>query len=218
MLSRLVLHPLSRDVGAYVRDAQRLHQFVLSAFGATDGGSARSKHGVLHRLEVDPRVGSLVLYVQSEQAPDWSRVPSGTLAQLDDANPAVRSLDLMFNELAVGMSLRFRLRANVTRCVGVPPAGRIRGPRVPLRSDDARRAWLMRKGKDAGFDVDADSVLVVDEGKSTGNRAGRRITFEGVRFDGSLRISDAERFRTALCGGIGPAKAYGFGLLSIARS
>jgi CRISPR system Cascade subunit CasE len=31
-----------------------------------------------------------------------------------------------------------------------------------------------------------------------------------------LEITDAERFRAALAAGIGPAKAYGFGLLSVA--
>ncbi|MBI2372789.1 MAG: type I-E CRISPR-associated protein Cas6/Cse3/CasE [Deltaproteobacteria bacterium] len=41
----------------------------------------------------------------------------------------------------------------------------------------------------------------------------------GVVFDGTLVVLDVDRFRTeALERGLGPAKAYGFGLMSIARA
>jgi CRISPR system Cascade subunit CasE len=216
MLSRLVLHPLSREVAVCVHDAQRLHQFVQFAFGSSVVGRPRAEHGVLHRLEVDSRVGSLVLYVQSNDAPDWSRLPRGALAEIDEPNPGVRSLDPVLHQLVSGTVLRFRLRANVTRCLHLGRDGKSRGPRVPLRSDDARLAWLVRKGGDAGFEVDPAGITIVHEGRSTGNRNGSRMTFEGVRFDGWLRIRDADRFRDAVRMGIGPAKAYGFGLLSIA--
>ena len=42
----------------------------------------------------------------------------------------------------------------------------------------------------------------------------RRITFEGVTFEGLLRVTDPVAFRQAVEFGIGPARAYGFGLLS----
>lgn len=42
------------------------------------------------------------------------------------------------------------------------------------------------------------------------------LTFGSVRFDGHLQVTDVERFRATLVAGIGSAKAYGFGLLSIA--
>jgi CRISPR-associated protein, Cse3 family len=37
-----------------------------------------------------------------------------------------------------------------------------------------------------------------------------------VLFTGYLKVTDADRFRTALEHGIGSGKAFGFGLLSIA--
>ena len=42
------------------------------------------------------------------------------------------------------------------------------------------------------------------------------MTHLAVRFDGLLRVTDAGDFRETLICGIGPGKAYGFGLLSIA--
>ena len=49
-----------------------------------------------------------------------------------------------------------------------------------------------------------------------GRRETGRLTFGAVLFEGRLRVTEADRFREALATGIGPAKAYGFGLLSIA--
>ena len=49
-----------------------------------------------------------------------------------------------------------------------------------------------------------------------GRRDGTAITFEGVRFDGLLRIVDDAAFRAGVIHGIGPDKAFGFGLLSFA--
>lgn len=44
-----------------------------------------------------------------------------------------------------------------------------------------------------------------------------KLTFGSVLFEGVLEITDAERFQKTLQAGIGSGKAYGFGLLSIAR-
>ena len=120
---------------------------------------------------------------------------------------------------------RFRLRANVTRKIRTKSEGgqSSNGARVPLRDDAQRLAWLVRKGAAAGFvlvtdvtDVGQPDVVIIDEGKSQGRRDGKRLVFEGVRFDGRLRVTDPHRFIEALRAGIGPAKAYGYGLLSIA--
>jgi CRISPR system Cascade subunit CasE len=44
----------------------------------------------------------------------------------------------------------------------------------------------------------------------------RKIQFSAARFDGVLQISDADLFTDALESGIGSAKGFGFGLLSVA--
>lgn len=48
-------------------------------------------------------------------------------------------------------------------------------------------------------------------------RGTRPLTFGSVLFEGRLVVSDVAAFRQALATGIGSGKAYGFGLLSIAR-
>ena len=56
--------------------------------------------------------------------------------------------------------------------------------------------------------------------REAGGGAARReiLTFGDVLFEGRLVVTDAEQFRETLCQGIGSGKAYGFGLLSVARA
>ncbi|MEW6230411.1 MAG: type I-E CRISPR-associated protein Cas6/Cse3/CasE, partial [Bacillota bacterium] len=47
-----------------------------------------------------------------------------------------------------------------------------------------------------------------------GDDHGKKL--RSVRYDGVLRVKDPTLFKKALFGGIGPGKAFGFGLLSVA--
>lgn len=74
-----------------------------------------------------------------------------------------------------------------------------------------------------GFDPDGERPERIVDTRANpatkvhgGRRETGRLTFGAVLFEGRLRVTDADRFREALARGIGPAKAYGFGLLSIA--
>ncbi len=54
--------------------------------------------------------------------------------------------------------------------------------------------------------------------KSRRNDSGKPMTFGAVTFEGILEVTDAEKFRESLRQGIGTGKAYGFGLLSVAKA
>ncbi|MFN5676629.1 MAG: type I-E CRISPR-associated protein Cas6/Cse3/CasE, partial [Roseiflexaceae bacterium] len=86
--------------------------------------------------------------------------------------------------------------------------------------------WLVRKGEQAGFElmrdpfaVDGYAVTVVDERQEHGQRRNGnsidKLTHAAVRYDGVLTVTDTIKFQDALRNGIGPAKAYGFGLMSV---
>jgi CRISPR system Cascade subunit CasE len=220
MLSRLVLQPIHPDVVACLRDVQKLHEFVLLGFGTATPTRARADHGVLFRLDVDSQSGALILYVQSSSVPNWERLPQGSMAEVEGPNPAIRSIDPALPKLIQNLEVRFRLRANVTKRAKVEKGALKPGGRIPLRGDEERLAWLTRKGGDHGFEVvhrrDAPELTIRGDGTVKGQRRGRWLTFEAVRFDGVLRITDDARFREAVMSGVGPAKGYGFGLLSLA--
>jgi len=200
----------------------------MSAFPEqTVSEAARSAYGVLHRIDWHAGEQLAVLLVQSQTRPDWSRLPRHYTDEQEGIQ--VKSLEAALGRLTVGLRLSFRLRANPTRKVGTASktdrlAGkRDNGQRLPV-PDDAKLDWLRRKSAAHGFRLLGarwrnDGAIT---GLGTGNvvkggRRGQRLTFCPVVFDGELEVTDVAAFRRALETGIGPAKAYGFGLLSIAH-
>jgi CRISPR system Cascade subunit CasE len=235
-LSRLILDSRARRVRRDLSDSHQLHRTVLAAFPeAPEGVSAREHFGVLYRIEPLSQAPSLVrLLVQSKAAPVWSHLPAESLGPAPDArgNPAVRQVEHEYERIVVGSRLVFRLRANPTKKLSDRTPGRndpLVGKRVALLREQEQLAWLARKGEVHGFrllktelSTEVPAVQVVTQAAERGRRPGgerdqpMRLCFGAVLFDGCLEVTDAERFRATLAGGIGSGKAFGFGLLSIA--
>jgi CRISPR system Cascade subunit CasE len=224
-LSRLLLNNNSRAVLRDLADSQELHRTLMSVFPQADkpGEGARERFGVLHRLDLDRRRGRLVLYVQSLENPDWSRLPPDYLLFAPGLeNPATKSVAGAYQALKPGAVLSFRLKANPTRKIDTKtgPDGRRRhGRRAELVQEEDQVAWLKRKGEQGGFQVLAVRVAgpAKERGRRQGRGSGALLTLAGVLFEGHLRITDPEQFLNhSLLRGIGPGKAYGLGLLSLA--
>ena len=79
-------------------------------------------------------------------------------------------------------------------------------------------SWLVRKSETAGFRPLAFDVLSRGLFKSRRNPSKDRSTQTHVcvDFEGLLQVTDPAAFAEAWRAGIGPAKAFGFGLLSLA--
>jgi len=86
--------------------------------------------------------------------------------------------------------------------------------RVPLLREEEQREWLTRKLAGVA-DIEAVSVLPHPPVYfRKGSRAGKLVTFS---FEGVLRVLNGPDLVTILENGIGPAKAFGCGLLLVRR-
>ncbi len=215
-LSRLLLNPRSRQVQRETADPYNLHRTLMQAFGPQ-----RHQAGVLHRIEVDGRTGAIMLLVQSQDQPDWSvlaekeyLLPPDPFSGLE--NPAVKPVDLTLHP---GQILRFRLVAN--------PTIKRDGKRHPLYKEEDQCRWLETKGTGSeakkrpgsGFRILEVQVQKLGDqhGYTRSNEEMRhKLTLHTVQFNGRLQITDVVKFTTAVETGIGPAKAFGCGLLSLA--
>ena len=202
-LSRLILNPRNRQVRSELACPYEMHRTLAHAF---DDNYADDR--VLYRVDVERRTGVPPVIVQSLTEPDWSVLPfGGYLLQPSDSKP----IDPGFSE---GQLLSFRLRANPVKRENAT------GRRQGLLAEKDQRVWLDRHGERSGFRV--VRCHVIPEGlqevlrRSNGDQ--RTVTLLSVRFEGLLQVTDAEALRAAVEGGIGPAKAFGFGLLSLARA
>ncbi len=221
-LSRLVLNPRNQDVCRDLARPYDLHRTLLQAFPAGEVHTERAAEdaiGLLYRLDDDPRTGNLHLLVQSQQPPQWERLPATDYLLPVAGNPALRELTL---HLRADQQLAFRLRANPTMRLPTPQGSGAKGKRVGIYDEEAQLAWLARKGKQHGFLL--LQAQIRDDGKLKQAEAVRakngvhNLELLSVQFDGFLQVIDPAALAHAVSAGIGSGKAFGFGLLSLARA
>ena len=203
-LSRLEHAPNSIHTRRCLSDPYEMHRLIWRAFpDRADGGLGR----VLFRTEIQSRKSVLITLVQSEKEPDWKPLEQeGMLsASYKPYEPIVES----------GQRLRFRLRANPTRRVG-DRSDKLHGKRVGMYGEENQREWLLRKAMRSGFEV--TNVLIASRENVTSSTSDKKAHHFAVDFEGTLRVTDPEVLVDTLRKGIGPAKAFGFGLLSLARA
>ncbi len=234
--SRLLLNPRSSRVRRDIADDFEMHRTVMSAFPKLDQRK-RDDPGsgsILWRVDHDRRRGIVMLIVQSELAPDWqpllSKFPGYLSSPPDTELPPVATMDrhLQFHS---GQMLAFRLRANPTRKVRAE--GKKNGQRMGLTLREDQLAWLSRKvaepNRPLGFRLHKVTVMPNpgprrktesgDNSESGGvATVARQLTHVAAIFEGVLEVTDCEAFQNTLRAGIGSAKAFGFGLLSVARA
>jgi CRISPR system Cascade subunit CasE len=205
----------SREVRADLADSQRLHMRIMHMFQDTQ----RESNRVLYRVE---GVDVPIVIVQAESRPNTTVLPN------DYVRAAVRvrdDLEDAFGHIHNGQKLHFRLRANVTKKLATQQQSK--GKRIAITDSQEQVEWLLRKGQQSGFVVlpdpfaiDGYAITVIDEGKFHGVKrkhvTSNKLTHAGVRYEGTLEVTDVQLFVDALRSGIGPAKAYGFGLMSVA--
>jgi CRISPR system Cascade subunit CasE len=232
-LSRIWLNPLRIGAQRLIRNPQALHAAVL---GGIPGQPVTER--VLWRLEPDGthRLGVLVL---SDSAPSWEHlVERAGWSGPDQA--LVRPYQPLLDAVVRGREFAFRLRANPVSATRHPqspsPAqterlarARPRGERVPHRTVEHQLAWLTDRAQGWGFrlPVTADGVPDVrltardrvvftkrDE-REAGTQA-RRVTLQTATYEGRLQVHDPAAARLSLLLGVGPARAYGCGLITLA--
>ncbi len=202
-LSKLILNPDSRQVRIDLADPYEMHRTVMKAFpDRTEGGPGR----VLFRLEPAKSDRAAVVLVQSMEKPDWSEAKETGYAFSVDS----KEYEPSFRE---GQVLRFRLKANPTVRRKTEKNGNLKSARHGLYKHEEQMEWLRgKKASRHGFQV-LDVRIV--ESFNQKSKKGRHTHFS-VRFEGLLKVSDPEDFAEAVANGVGPAKGYGFGLLSVA--
>ncbi|GAM10682.1 CRISPR system Cascade subunit CasE [Geobacter sp. OR-1] len=124
--------------------------------------------------------------------------------------------------LQEGQRLRFLLVANPIKMINDEggrknASGEPKKCRVPLVKEEDQRAWIERKFLDVAQleNLVIDPVFPLRFRKSKEDRAGK---IQQVSFQGALSVQNPESMISLIKTGIGPAKAFGCGLLSLSRA
>ena len=226
-LSRVELRTglaLGQLASAIPQNAYADHQVIWRLMSHADD----EPRGFLFRRE---QIGHWpVFYVLSEREPM-------------DSDPAWQVASKRFDpQLTVGSRLGFVLRANPvsTRKASSDPADRRRyrddvvmqekRREVERVLDPNKRAsqaqlvqragpgWLANRVERNGFALEALHVDGYRQHRLSKRGQDHAIRFSTLDYQGVLRVVDVDRFLTTLANGIGPAKAFGCGLLLVRRA
>lgn len=218
-LSRVCLNPLHAPSLKLVYDLEGIHKKLLMTLSCHQGDKPRTGDqprtaNVLFRIDTNDS-GPTIL-IQSDSAPDWDALELAPRALREP--PQTKAFEPSFS---VGQRLSFRLLARPSSKkagdFGVKPNGKRKsGPRRDCRNDDERLQWLQRKAAASGFVLESCGLTLFSLPQIKSTNGPNANSFSAVQFDGILVVSDPEKLVEAVRKGIGPQKAFGFGLLSLA--
>jgi len=195
-LSKLELNLRNATVRRDLADAYDMHRSLTRGFVS---GTNEHPPRFLWRVEPESKWANPVVLVQSRTSPDWSCFSVRGYLQKE---PGIKNVDTT-KLVQEGYRYRFRLFGNtvLTR----------QGKRYGLSSEEDQIEWLKRKGARCGFDI--DNVLVTSS--DIIYLRGNDICLRQTCFEGILTPNDAPNLQNALVNGVGPAKSFGLGLLSL---
>lgn len=170
---------------------------------------------------IDNLNGERYLMILSEQKPDLSQAARQFGVQSQTDEPAWESLEYepLFARISPGGKWRFRLVANPTVSYARTRDGeRLRGEVHAHTGVYHQRKWLMDRAEKNGFVLEPDAFDVTHTQWYRFSKGGRRIlTLLAVTYEGVLTVIDKQLFEKMLREGIGRAKAYGMGLMTLTR-
>lgn len=231
-LSRVWLNPLRTGAQRLLRNPHAVHAAVL-------GGLAVQpvKERVLWRLDL-PNKHRAELLILTQSEPSWVHlVEAAGWPDTGDGAALVKDYAPFLQRLSPGQEFAFRLRATPVQSTRTPdsPSGaqsrhlasgsRARGVVVPHRTADYQTGWFVDRMARWGFDL-----LTNDDGSFRASLVNRdrlvfskgaaphrsRVVLTTATLEGAVRIGDAARAREVLQSGVGKARAYGCGLITLA--
>lgn len=210
-LTQFEINPARRGAQKLLGSPQAMHAAVLAGFPGDDAGRGR----VLWRVDSGPR--HTYLYVSSMRRPDLTHLVEQA-GWPTAATWSTGDLSGLLAGLAVGQEWGFRLTANPTRSTRV--GDRLRSQRVGCVTAEHQLDWFLTRVARWGIRIpasgDAPAVMVNRRDVRSFRRQDDRVTLAMATFDGRLEVVDPDLLRAAMVEGIGPAKAYGCGLLTLA--
>ncbi len=230
-LTRFRINTARLGARSLLASPQRLHAAVMSSFAGALPSDANGSR-VLWRLDRNARA-EVLLYIVSEERPDLTHLveqagwPTTASWQMYDYGAFLGGLQ-------AGSNWAFRLTANpvhhVRRKDGDPTK---RTAHVTPRH---QMGWLLARQEASGFRIletppdrrrlaqgDEFQLTVRDERRHRFEKANpqsdRRtsVPLVTVTFDGRLEVTDPVALARTLTSGIGKAKAYGCGLMTLAK-
>lgn len=216
-LTRMQINTRRRGAMKLLASPQAMHAAVQSGFppGSLDTAGGRA----LWRIDRNSN-DDVALFLASPIEPDLSHLveqagwQSGEMWQTRDYQP-------LLHRLTAGQRWTFRLTANPV-FHGIKK-GKDWTDTKPLAhvTSKQQESWLLDRSERLGFHVqdgphDESALRIVGRSTLRFSKGGHRVVIGTATFEGILKVTDPVALSVALTHGVGRAKAYGCGLLTLA--
>jgi CRISPR system Cascade subunit CasE len=232
-LSRVWLNPQRTTAQRFLQNPHVAHAAILAGISRQPVDQR-----VLWRLGPDPGTAHrLELLILTQTRPSWEHlVEQAGWPSSDEPEAITRPYEPLLNQIMLGRQFAFRLKANPVSSTKHPDApsrvqkeriaaqARPRGVRVPQRTAAHQLDWLTARINQWGFTIAAGeaglpAVRLTARDRLSFRKSGASagpVVLQTATFDGIVEITDPDAARRSLLHGVGPAKAYGLGLLTLA--
>lgn len=201
-LSRVELDMKKRETIRAFAQLSRFHGAVETAF--KDGRKRR-----LWRL--DALAGKKYILLLSEDKPELDHIRKQFGIEDKETSCVTKDYTPWLDKIQENRSYHFRLVANPTYSEAIENGrGKVKAHVVPRYQEQ----WLLRQAEKNGFRADEIGILE-SQWKTFHKKSGNIVSILSVTFEGSLTVTDREKFIAALTEGIGRGKAYGMGMLTV---
>lgn len=209
ILTRTFLNIRRAGARKLLGSPQAMHAAILSGFApGVEAGRA------LWRVDQgDPLRPTL--YALTRETPDFTHLEeqAGWPSQPTTKSSSYQKL---LDSLEDGQEWAFRLKANPTHRALIDGVSRIVGHVTVAQ----QTGWLYQRRDSLGADFGAEeepTFALTGRQVLRFKRQNATVTLSVAQFDGILKVTDADRLRSSLTEGVGRAKAYGCGLMTLVR-
>lgn len=209
ILTRVALNPRRRDARKLYASPQAMHAAILAGF-PPDVDPGR----VLWRVEA--KGPTLTVWIVSAETPDLAHLEEQAGWPSRSTTKSVAYAGLL-NALEVGQEWAFRLIANPTHRAQYKGQKKI----FAHVTADQQVQWLLDRQEPMGVKLESSqgepAFTVLNRDVKRFRRSEATVTLGIATFGGLLKVVDPALLRAALVSGVGRGKAYGCGLLTLAR-
>jgi CRISPR system Cascade subunit CasE len=203
-LSRIEINKQRMETKRALLNLQIMHASVKACFPESNGR-------VLWRADVLRH--SLYILIVAPIKPDFTAFVRQYGWPESEQTGESRDYRQLLDRIETDSKWRFRLTAN--------PVYASNGKRYAHMTVEKQKKWLSDRAERNGFSLREHFFDVVSRDTikfSKGDKDDRReVTLSRATFEGDLTVSDVDLFKSALTDGVGRAKAYGCGMLTVAK-
>lgn len=214
-LSRVEINPRRRGTMKALESPEVVHAAVMASFPAMD---KEGNERVLWRIDrLEP---SAYILVQSQIKPDFTHIVEQFGWPESNQHWDTLEYDHFLSNIKDGDVRRFRIRANPTRSVMQKDGKSARGKVCQHITAEQQLGWMIEKSEKCGFAVNSPglSVKIISREDLKFRHKNNSISLTAVVYEGILKVEDAKKFVSIVETGVGRAKAYGCGMITVSRA